>query len=86
MVEILDKNGILCPQADNLIKFTISDIGYIAGVGNGNPASLEPFKADFRKAFNGKCMLIVGSNKKGTIKITASSNNITGSHTDILSI
>jgi beta-galactosidase len=33
----------------------------IAGVDNGNQISHEPFKANYRKAFNGKCLLIVKS-------------------------
>lgn len=74
---IRDKDGNLCPVANNLVRFTIKGAGTIRAVGNGNPASLEPFAADYRKAFSGKCMLIVQSNgEKGQIDIEASSNGL----------
>lgn len=71
-VKILDANGNLVPNADNLVQFKIEGAGFIAGVDNGFQASLEPFKANYRKAFNGMCLAIVQSNEKlGTIKLTA---------------
>jgi len=82
-VRITDKNGNFCPLADNLIKFKINGPGSIAAVGNGNAASIEPFQADYRKAFNGLCMLIVKSKKgeKGIITIEAFSENLTSAET-----
>ncbi|MDR7370407.1 beta-galactosidase GalA [Flavobacterium aquidurense] len=38
--EVMDKNGLHIPTADNEIMFTIKG-GKILGVGNGNPTSLE---------------------------------------------
>jgi len=82
-VKIEDKNGNFCPLADNLVKFKLNGPGSIAAVGNGNAASIEPFQAGHRKAFNGLCMLIVKSKKgeKGTIKIEAFSENLTSAET-----
>jgi beta-galactosidase len=49
----------------------------IVGVDNGNPASVEPYKASSRKAFSGKCLVIVQATKhSGTITITANSNGL----------
>ncbi len=71
-VEILDKDGNLCPNADNDITFTVEGTGFIAGVDNGSPISMERFKANHRKAFYGKCLLVVQSNgEKGNVKVTA---------------
>ena len=76
-VEILDKDGNLCPNADNLIHFEISDNGKIAGVDNGNPASMERFKNNERKAFYGKCLVVVGNNSKnGKIQLKAISDKL----------
>lgn len=61
-VEILDEKGNLVPNADNLVNFEVSGGGKIVGVDNGYQASLEPFKADYRKAFKGKCLVIIQSN------------------------
>ena len=60
-VEIVDKDGNVCPNADNLVKFKIEGEGYIAGVGNGNPISHEDFKANERKAFHGLALVIIQS-------------------------
>ena len=84
-VKIEDKNGNFCPLADNLVKFKLDGPGSIAAVGNGNAASTEPFQADYRKAFNGLCMLIVKSKKgeNGAIKILADSENLISAETVI---
>lgn len=76
-VKILDKDGNLCPNADNLVKFTIKGEGTLAGVDNGNQISLESFKAPKRKAFSGMCLAILKSTKTpGNITITAKSKSL----------
>lgn len=71
-VEILDKDGNLCPDADNLVKFEVEGSGFIAGVDNGSQTSMERFKDNKRKAFYGKCMLVVQNNgKAGRISVRA---------------
>ena len=63
-VSLQDKNGNPLLKADNLINFNVSGGAKIVGVDNGYQASLEPFKADYRKLYNGKCLVILQSNKK----------------------
>lgn len=77
-VQIEDKNGNICPLADNLVKFNVEGPASIAAVGNGNAVTTEPFQADYRKAFNGKCMLIIKSKKaeEGVIEIEALSEKL----------
>ena len=73
-VRVLDKDGHLCPTADNLVEFKLEGAGRIAAVGNGNAATTEPFKANQRRTFNGLCMIIVRSNvSPGDIRLSASS-------------
>jgi beta-galactosidase len=86
-VKIEDKNGNFCPLADSLVNFEVSGPATIAAVGNGNAATTEPFQANYRKAFNGLCMLIIKSkrNEKGEIKIIASSENLKSNHTIVIS-
>ncbi|HUT63853.1 MAG TPA: DUF4982 domain-containing protein, partial [Anaerolineae bacterium] len=73
LVDIVDKDGTLCPLADNIINFMIEGPAEISAVGNGNPLSLEPFQANSRKLFYGKAMLILRSIEKqsGEVSITA---------------
>ncbi|NIJ45907.1 beta-galactosidase [Wenyingzhuangia heitensis] len=76
-VKVLDKNGNLCPDADNLVQFSLRGEGEIVGVDNGNQISLEPFQAKQRKAFSGMCLAIIKSTKKaGKIKLTANSKGL----------
>jgi beta-galactosidase len=84
-VRIEDAKGNLCPSADNLVRFSVTGAGDIAGVDNGNAATIEPFQADHRKAFSGMALLIVRSRagEKGRIHVTASSEGLTGATADI---
>ncbi|WP_440876027.1 glycoside hydrolase family 2 TIM barrel-domain containing protein [Thalassotalea sp. PLHSN55] len=72
-VEVQDEHGNMVPTAENKIRFFVEGAGEIAAVGNGDSATVEPFKADYRRAFSGKAMLIVKSIKgqKGKINIRA---------------
>lgn len=73
LVEVLDRDGNLCPLADNEIQFTVAGPGEIAGLDNGNPLSLAAFQADRGKVFFGKTMLIVRAREggRGTIEVLA---------------
>lgn len=76
-IRILDKDGNIVPDADNLVQFTLTGAASIAGVDNGFQASLEPFKANYRKAFHGLCLAIIQAQEKaGTIKLTASAKGL----------
>ena len=84
-VRVEDKDGNFCPLADNLVRFALDGAGNIAGVDNGNAATVEPFQADHRKAFNGLALLIVRSKRgePGPIRVTATSEGLAQSETDI---
>ncbi len=73
-VKVVDANGTVVPDADNLIRFQLTGAGSIAAVDNGSQISHEPFKADHRKAFHGLALAIVQSRDKAgriTLKATA---------------
>jgi beta-galactosidase len=73
-VTVVDRDNNPVPHADNLIGFSVEGPASIAGVDNGCQTSMEPFKADYRRAFNGKCLLVVqAGNDRGEIIVTASS-------------
>ncbi len=83
-VRIEDRNGNLCPMADNLVKFTVTG-GELRAVDNGNAATDEPFQADHRKAFNGLALLIVSSKpgQAGKIRITAGGEGLAQASAEI---
>ena len=63
-VEILDKDGNLCPNAENQVFFDVEGGAVNAGVDNGCQTSLERFKDNNRKAFSGKCLVVLQSQRK----------------------
>ena len=76
-VKIEDKDGNICPMADNIVNFKIEGEATLAAVGNGDPTSLTSFQANNKEAFNGLCLLVVKSTEKsGEIKITATSDGL----------
>jgi beta-galactosidase len=76
-VKILDKDGNVVPDADNLVNFKISGTASIAGVDNGSETDHDPFKASYRKAFNGLALAIIqAKDKPGNITLTATSNGL----------
>ncbi len=78
LVEALDDKGTVCPLADNMVHFKLEGPADIAGVGNGNPLSLEPFQADYRKLFHGKAILILRTQpgRDGMIRVTATADGL----------
>lgn len=85
-VEVLDKDNNLCPISENLINFEVKGNAFIAGVDNGCQTSMERFKDNNRKAFNGKCLVVLQNNgEKGTATLTAKSNGLESSTIEIKS-
>ena len=83
-VNVIDSEGVIVPYADNLINFKLRGPGTLAGVDNGNQTSHEPFKADYRKAFNGMCLAVIRSGEdKGLINVTAASEGLKSSEVEI---
>ena len=73
-VSVVDKDGRVVPDADNRVTFQLSGGGRILGVGNGNPADHDTDKADNRKAFHGRCIVVIqAGTQAGTLDLTATS-------------
>ena len=56
--EVVDKDGNLCPWADDEIHFIYEGEGGILGTDNGCQTSMERFTSPKRKAFFGKCLVV----------------------------
>lgn len=78
-VEVVDADGNLCPRAENEITFSVDGSAFNAGVDNGSPISLERFKADKRKAFYGKALIILQNDHgaEGAATLNATSPGLT---------
>lgn len=69
-VQVLDKDGNVCPTADNWVEFSVSGAGSLAATGNGNSINHAFFKAKKCKAFSGMVLGIVkAGEKQGKIKV-----------------
>ncbi len=72
VAEVVDKDGNLCPWADDEIFFISEGDHEFLGTDNGCQTSMERFTSPRRKAFFGKCIAVV----KGSGSITAKSYNL----------
>jgi beta-galactosidase len=73
-VELKDAGGTTNPRAENLLTFSVDGAGTIAGVGNANPTSVESYQRPERKAWQGRCLVIVRSGRQpGDIHLRVSS-------------
>ena len=86
-VKVADENGLIVPEANNKISFTIEGPGEIIATVNGDPANLVSFASKERETYFGLVLAIVRSrkNKAGTIKISASSPGLKTASVEIKS-
>jgi beta-galactosidase len=79
-VDIVDAQGVVVPQANNTVSFTISGPGTLVGLDAGDSTNHDSYKSTSHAAFSGKLMAIVqSSTTAGTVTLTAASGSLTGS-------
>ncbi|MBN1466156.1 DUF4982 domain-containing protein [candidate division KSB1 bacterium] len=84
LIEAMDRDGNLCPLADNKIDIELTGAGRIAGMGNGNPQSLNGFQSSSVNLFYGKAMVIIQSaSRAGRAMIKATSDGLKGDSVSI---
>lgn len=83
-VDITDANGLLSPNANNEIQFSLKGNGKIVGVCSGDPVSHESYKGDKHTALNGKCLVVIQAGEKAEkLELTASASGLKSSTTII---
>lgn len=76
-VSIIDKNGIVVPNAENNVTFEVTGAGRLLGLGNGDPGCRENDKASSRHAFSGLILALIQSKEEsGSILVRASSEGL----------
>ena len=84
-VKVVDKDGNLCPLADNEIKFKVKGKGFYRAGANGDPTSLESFQAPHMHVFNGMMTAIVSSTEEpGKITLEATGKGLKKGTIDII--
>ena len=63
-VNVVDKDGNLCPDADNQISVSVTGAASFKGICNGDATSLEVFTRPTMKAFHGQLVIGIQSNGK----------------------
>ena len=56
---ILDAQGVMVPNAANMLHFDLHGPLKILGVDNGDPFDLSPYRVDHRRVFRGKALVIL---------------------------
>jgi beta-galactosidase len=86
-VELNDASGIRNPKAEDLLKFEVDGPGKIAGVGNANPVSIESNQLPQRKAWQGRCLVIIKSeNQPGDINLKVISEGLPSAQINVRSV
>jgi beta-galactosidase len=81
---IVDSNGIICPNEDTKIKFTIEGNGVIDAVDNGNVSSHDIYQSPEYSAYHGRCLAIIKTKAtSGKIMVKANANGLTGGSVNI---
>jgi len=73
-VTIVDAEGNVCANADNIVKFAISGAGVLQAVDNGDIISHEQYQATQHKLFQGRAIAIVkagAGSGAATLKVSA---------------
>lgn len=87
-ITFTDKNGLMVPDANLNLSFSIEGSGEIVATDNGNPADLVSFASNERKSFNGLALAIVKAKKgeSGKITLTVKAEGLESAKVEIQSI
>jgi beta-galactosidase len=84
---VVDKDGVLVPDAGDLITFKVMGPGRIAAVDSADNNSHEPFQASERKAYQGRCFAILKATAStGRITLVANSSGLVGGSVTISAV
>lgn len=85
-VEIKDANGVLQPNANQQLTFSVTGPGVIAGVDNGNLQDTDRYVADKRKAWHGRALVVIKStHAAGNIQLKVTGDGLAAAEVTIAS-
>jgi Glycoside hydrolase family 2 C-terminal domain 5/Domain of unknown function (DUF4982)/Bacterial Ig-like domain (group 4) len=87
-VNVVDGHGVMVPDADNPITFSVTGAGTFQGSDNGKQDDAQGYKSTTHTAFNGKVLAIVESKDgaAGPITISATSPGLAPATTTVHSV
>lgn len=75
-IRMTDNKNTLVPGAASLLKFELEGDGEIIGVCNSDYTSLESYKANRRKLFEGRCLVIIMSEDRNNCTLRVRSEEL----------
>ncbi len=76
-VDVVDKDGELCPHADARVTFTVLGAGRYHSACNGDATDFDAFSKPSMRAFNGRLVAVLaGSDQTGDIVLTANAKDL----------
>lgn len=76
-VSVVDKDGIPCPTATDLVQFSVKGQGKFRAAANGDATNLDLFHLPQHHLFAGQCTVIIESNDQpGKITLTAKAKGL----------
>ena len=77
VVQAVDKDGNLCPEADCQVNVQVSGAADFKGLCNGDATSFEVFTRPTMKLFKGQLVVgVISNGKKGTARISVESSGL----------
>lgn len=77
VVQAVDEDGNLCPEADCQVNVQVSGAADFKGICNGDATSFEVFTLPTMKLFKGQLVVgIISNGKKGTARISVESSGL----------
>lgn len=79
LVEVLDRQGRVVPDAAIQVGFALDGAGTLAAVGNGNPHNIDSFQQPSRYTWHGQALAILRPGKSpGSLRLAASADGLSG--------
>jgi len=76
-IELVDKDGVVNPNADNRLVFKVEGPGTLAGIGNGDLKDTDRYVGNTRKAWHGRALAVVRStHRQGKITLTVTGDGL----------
>lgn len=76
-IELTDQNGILQPNAENMLTFSVEGPGVIVGVDNAHLQNADAYVANTRKAWHGRALVVIKStHQAGKIRLSVASKGL----------
>ena len=77
--KVVDADGVIVPDAADLIAFKVTGPGRVIAVDSANNASREPFQSSERRVYQGRCFAMIKADApRGRITVVASAAGLTG--------